>query len=185
MEGSAFSVKVLYQKFEEAVSQRRAVPDEPAIDAKRVRGLVRNYAVQAVQEARKKFDSELDYTEASLDFLETILSRIADLVGDRVPASERLTDEGKMLLKAEGALHYGAYLGEIICKNLGGDWQDTIPGNEIRRIVVVINGQWFDPLECVRVAIKNPQDLSVKKFYFETKKTALFDGVITPATGKQ
>jgi len=84
-----------------------------------------------------------------------------------------------MLLKAERALNYGAYLGETICKNLGGDWQDTIPGSGIRRIVVVSDGMWFDPLEYIRVAIKNPQDLSAKKFYFEAKKTAQFNGVIT------
>lgn len=69
-EGPAFSVKVLSRKFEEAVSQRRAVRDETPIDAKRVRELVRNYAVQAVQDARKKFDFELDYTETSLDAVE-------------------------------------------------------------------------------------------------------------------
>ena len=178
-EGSAFSVRALCQKFEEAVSQRCSVRDEPATGVKRVREFAHNCAVQAVDDAKKKFDLKLDYTEASLEFLETILSRTADLVADRVPATQRLTDQGKMLLKAEGALNYGAYLGEILCKNLGGSWQDIVPGSEVERIVVVAGGAWFDPLECTRVSIVSPrEDISAKKFYFHAKKIAQVDGVI-------
>lgn len=177
--GSAFNVALLCQKFDEAVSQNRAAHDEPGTEVKQVRELVRSYATQAVQDAKNRFDLELDYTEASLDLLERIVSLIGNLLTDCVPVSQRLRNDEKMLLKAQGALCYGAHLGEMICKSLGGDWQATIPGTENRRIVVVIGGQWFDPLEFMRVAIKGSEDMSVKSFYLDAKKTTQFDGVIT------
>jgi hypothetical protein len=82
-------------------------------------------------------------------------------------------------LKAQGALYYGAHLGERMCKNLGGGWQDTIPSTENRRIVVVIGKQWFDPLEVVRMAINGSEDMSVKNFYLDAKKITQCDAVIT------
>lgn len=176
-EGSAFNAQLLCQVFEEAIAQRRTFHE--LAEANKVSELVRNYSIQAVQDARKRFDFTLDYTEASLDFLDKILSRIADLLADRVPATEQLTEDGKKLLKLEGALNYGAYLGEVICKNLGAVWRDTIPGSETHRIIVAIDGKWLDPLEHVGVAIKNPQDSSVKKFYLDAKDTTQFNGVIT------
>ena len=140
---------------------------------------MRNGAVHAIQDAQKRFDIVLDYTEASLDLLEEILLRISDLLTDRGTKPHRLREEEKMLLKAEGAINYGAYLGEVMCKNFGGRWQDTIPGSDIRRIVVVMGQNYFDPLEFVRNAIKDPQKFGVKKFYFDAKKVTQFDGVIT------
>jgi hypothetical protein len=115
----------------------------------------------------------------SVDLLEDILLRIADLVTDSATASHRLLEEEKMLLKAAGALNYGAYLGELMCKNLGGRWQGTIPGSDVARIVVVFDGKYFDPLEYARSTIKNPREFGVKKFYFDAKKVMQFDGVIT------
>jgi len=182
-EGADYNVKALYEKFEEAISQSSASRNEPSTEAETatVGTLVRNGAVHAIQDAQKRFDFALDYTEASLDLLEEILLRISDLLTDRGSAPHRLREEEKMLLKAEGALNYGAYLGEVMCKNLGGRWQDTIPGSDIRRIVVVMGEKYFDPLEFVRNAIKDPQKFSVKKFYFDAKKVTQFDGVITPS----
>jgi len=180
-EGADYNVKVLCEKFEEVISRSSARRNEPSTEAETtaVSALVQNCAVRAIQDAQKRFDFALDYTEASLDLLEEILLRIADLVTDRATASHRLREEEKMLLKAEGALNYGAYLGEVMCKNLGGRWRGTIPGSDIRRTVVEIDGKYFDPLECARNTIKDPREFGVKKFYFDAKKATQFDGVIT------
>jgi len=180
-EGADYNVKLLYERFEEAISLSSASRNEPSTEGETttVSTLVRNGAVHAIQDAQKRFDFALDYKEASLDLLEEILLRISDLLADAVTAPRRLREEEKMLLKAEGALNYGAYLGEVMCKNLGGRWQDTIPGTDTRRIVVVLGAKFFDPLEFTRNAIKNPREFSLKKFYFDAKKVTQFDGVIT------
>jgi hypothetical protein len=180
-EGANYNVKILCEKFEEVISQSIARGKEPSTEAEtgKVSELVRGCAVRAIQDAQKRCDLALDYTEACVDLLEEILRRISDLVTDRATASNRLVEEEKMLLKAEGALNYGAYLGEVMCKNLGGRWQDTIPGSDIRKIVVVIDGKYFDPLEFARNAIRDPREFGVKKFYFDAKKATQFGGVIT------
>jgi hypothetical protein len=180
-EGANYSVKLLFEKFEEVIAQSSACRNEPSIEADtgRISELVQNCAVRAIQDAQKRFDFTLDDTEASVDLLEEILLRIADLVTGSATAPRPLIEEEKMLLKAEAALNYGAYLGEIMCKNLGGRWQGTIPGTDIGRIVVVIDGKYFDPLEYARNTIKDPREFGVKKFYFDAKKVTQFDGVIT------
>jgi len=180
-EGANYSVKILYEKFEEGISQSIASRNEPSAEAETTTAatLVQKSAARAVQDAHKRFDFSLDYTETCLDLLEEILLRISDLLTDRATATHRLREEEKMMLKAEGALNYGAFLGEVMCKNLGGRWQDTIPGSDIRRIVVVIDGRYFDPLELARSAIKDPREFGAKKFYFDAKKITQFDGVIT------
>lgn len=180
-EGADYNVKVLYEKFEEGISQSIASRNEPSEEAETTTAvtLVQKSAARAVQDAQKRFDFSLDYTETCLDLLQEILLRISDLLTDGATATRRLREEEKMMLKAEGALNYGAYLGEVMCKNLRGRWQDTIPGSDIRRIVVVIDGRYFDPLEFARTAIKDPREFGVKKFYFDAKKIAQFDGIIT------
>jgi hypothetical protein len=180
-EGADYNVKALYEKFEEDIARSVASRNEPSTECETATAnvIVRNCATNAIQDARKRFDFALEYTEASLDLLEEIFRRISDLLTDRATPTQRLREEEKVMLKAEGPLNYGAYLGEVMCKNLGGHWQDTIPGSDIRRIVVVIDGRYFDPLEYARVAIKDPREFSVKTFYFDAKKVSQFDGVIT------
>ena len=179
-EGADYSVKALYEKFEASISRSIASRNEQSAEGETptANTLVGNCVANAIQDALKRFDFTLDYTEASLDLLEEILLRISDLLTDGATATQSLREEEKMMLKAEGPLNYGAYLGEVMCKNLGGHWQDTIPGSDIRRIVVVIDGRYFDPLEYARVAIKDPREFSVKTFYFDAKKVSQFDGVI-------
>lgn len=180
-EGADYSVKILYEKFQEGISQSIASRNELSTqtDTTTAVTLVEKSAARAIEDARKRFDFSLNYTETCLDLLGEILLRISDLLTDRATATHRLREEEKMMLKAEGALNYGAFLGEVMCKNLGGRWQDTIPGSDIRRIVVVIDGKYFDPLEFARNAIKDPREFGVKKFYFDAKRITQFDGVIT------
>jgi hypothetical protein len=180
-EGANYNVKVLCEKFEESISRSIASRKELSTEAETSTAitLVQKSAARAIQDAQKRFEFALEFTEPCLDLLAEILLRVSDLLIDGATVTHRLREEEKMLLKAEGALNYGAYLGEVMCKNLGGCWQDTIPRTDIRRIVVVIDGKYFDPLEFVRKAIKDPREFAVKKFYFDAKKITQFDGVIT------
>jgi len=180
-EGASHNVKVLCEKFGENISQSIACQNEPSTEAETSLAitLVQKSAARSIQDAKKRFDFSLDHTEACLDLLEEILVRISDLLTDGRTATQRLRDDEKMMLKAEGPLNYGAFRGEVMCKNLGGRWQETIPGSDIRRIVVVIGGRYFDPLEFVRNAINDPRAFGAKKFYFDAKKTTQSDGVIT------
>ena len=87
---------------------------------------IRDYAQAAVSYARDVAHRQLDYSEGSLQVVELILEKyhhdlprgwFARLL-KRGPSEEEIERMARM---------FGSYLGEVIRRNLGGEWQPEHP----------------------------------------------------------
>lgn len=92
-----------------------------------VEQMVFGYASQAVEQARAA-GVELDYSEASVERLER-------LVGE---AAQRDVDENCKM--------WGAYFGEVVRRQWGGDWSiETYPGGRFATLTLTIQGAKLFP----------------------------------------
>ena len=76
---------------------------------------MRHFAEQAVIDAAQHYKTQLDYTPQSVESIERILDSLAGS-----PAFRRFTDKD---IHAE-ALIFGAYIGEVIRRERGGQWAE-------------------------------------------------------------
>ncbi len=109
--------------------------EEPMSDVT-IADVMRAYAGDAVAYAERRFDLTLDFSERSLEDVDRILSAYRNsglLVPDDLPDAEReeLWNFCKML---------GGYVGEVIIRNIGGEWQTKEVGEGAASISLVING---------------------------------------------
>lgn len=72
----------------------------------------RDHAELALKVAREQFDTDLDYSPESLEWLD---SEVDSLREDGLDAEEA----------AEALFVLGCYLGEVMVRNLGGSWAST------------------------------------------------------------
>lgn len=72
----------------------------------------RDHAELALKVAREQFDTDLDYSPESLEWLD---SEVDSLREDGLDAEEA----------AEALFVLGCYLGEVMVRNLGGSWAPT------------------------------------------------------------
>ncbi len=72
----------------------------------------RDHAAMAVRLAREEWDTELDYSPASLELLDTEIDSMREEGRDGEDAAEVL-------------FVFGCYLGEILARALGGRWVPT------------------------------------------------------------
>ena len=93
-----------------------------AEDAK-VRELAEKSALDAIAFARKNFNVELDYSDASVSHIESIMENFDRNTTRGLPRAEVLAQFAKM---------FGSYIGETYRKNHGGAWGlITHEGNSI------------------------------------------------------
>ncbi|MBL8740776.1 MAG: hypothetical protein JNK04_06775 [Myxococcales bacterium] len=99
------------------------------------------YANDAVALARRS-GVTLDFTEASLDAVDALLGALA---GDdpQEPASDAAYDSAWLSAKI-----YGAYVGQVAIRVMGGAWEAEEIGSGIRPVLVV-DGLRGDPQEKV------------------------------------
>jgi hypothetical protein len=182
--GAQFNIEEFYKKAETVILQRRSAgapqssteagAADPAVD-------MRKKAAEAVLDAQQLFRITLDYSESSLDPLDEALSRLHNLLTDKVPESERLSADEKFLLKPVAAFRYVAYLGEVFCRSLGGEWRNNIPGCRPEFVGVVLGGKLIDPREMVVNCINDPQSWSAKNYYLDQKRTHEVNGAMSGA----
>jgi hypothetical protein len=99
-------------------------------------------AEQVVAEAKRTLGIELDFSETSLAVLD-------QLIGVMRKAVERHPEERKRLLDA-AALKIGAYLGEVLRRHHGGAWARDEPGMPPGMPVVKVGAQCALTLAVVR-----------------------------------
>jgi len=89
------------------------------------RRIAEAYALDAVDFARANFEQHLDWTDQSIQVLESILDRFNREIEQAKPSDQEIMGFAKM---------FGSYLGEVFRKNHGATWGvidhdgDTFPG---------------------------------------------------------
>jgi len=115
------------------------------------------HAEDAVEHARTTFGVELDGTRDSIELLEMIGYTIHRLLAEE---GEQLSDPEFDTL----CTIYGGYLGEVIRKTLGGDWEYDLlaqPGSALISLRLE-QGRVFPPMKWARRIEKgNDEDLRV------------------------
>ncbi len=110
------------------------------------------YAEKAVQAARQ-FSAQLDYSEQSLEEVETILNRLSG----KTPSSEDMAETCKM---------WGSYLGEVVRRRFGGEWTiETYPGKQFATLILTVAGNKLFPTMKVHRRLTQGQDDNVWSFY--------------------
>lgn len=77
---------------------------------------MRRFAEQAVLDAAQHYETRLDYTPESVESIEKILVRLS-----QSPEFGRYTEKDKRA----AALIHGAYIGEVIRRQYGGEWAEN------------------------------------------------------------
>jgi hypothetical protein len=93
--------------------------------------VMQSYAEQAVAAARQQ-QIELDYSEESLQLVETLLDRLQHPAAGAAPADADTEDLCKM---------WGGYLGEVVRRRWGGEWVlETYPGGNVLTVALSTPG---------------------------------------------
>lgn len=127
-----------------------------AADAK-VQKVAEAYALDAVDFARDRFHLPLDWTDVSVQHIETILARFHDEMASAKPSEETILQFAKI---------FGSYVGEVFRRNHGGRWgmvtvgADTVPGIEADK-----NAGRFWPWGKVRNRLVNGVEDNVWHYY--------------------
>lgn len=117
--------------------------------------MMRDCAAEAVGIAQDRFGFVLDYSDASIESLETILAGVS--------ASLDLSDEG---LVEQAVKVWGSYFGETVRRSFGGSW-DLVqyPGRAAAFPTLVIAGSQLYPLMKVYRRFTIGDSENVWKFY--------------------
>lgn len=105
-------------------------------------------AAEAAQTGQEQFGFVLDYSEASVEALETILANIAPglLAGKSAEAGDTGAADDKEAMEQAVKL-WGSYLGEVVRRSFGGEWELVqYPGWAAAVPTLVIAGSQLYPL---------------------------------------
>ena len=81
------------------------------------------YAEDAIDYVRQNFETELDYSEGSVELIEALLSAIHEQMPPEIRA--QITDDGPPPeVIDQFAKMLGGYVGEVMRRNWGGTWKD-------------------------------------------------------------
>jgi hypothetical protein len=132
--------------------------------------VMRAYANDAVAYALRAGKGHLDFSERSLEDVEQILTEQVKsglLVPDALSVSERNELWGfcKMM---------GGYVGEVIIRNIGGDWQTKDLEDGSARVVLVTAGVEGSPPEAIWRVLTEPYKGIVS--YYRGLRVALGHG---------
>lgn len=117
--------------------------------------MMESCAADAVQVAQQEFGFELDYSEASLASLETILSSVSGTL----PIADRDAVE-------EQVKRWGGYFGEVVRRRWLGSW-DLVqyPGGAAAVPTLLVAGSQIFPLMKVYRRLTLGEDENVQRFY--------------------
>ena len=124
-------------------------------DFESIAEMMQSYADRAVQTARDRFGFELDYSEQSIESLETILASVSGSLN--LLENEEVEEQVKL---------WGGYLGEAVRRYWSGAW-DLIqyPGSAAAVPTLVISGSQLYPLLKVYRRLTMGEGENVWKFY--------------------
>lgn len=140
--------------------------------------VMRAYANDALDYAKRRFDVILDFSERSLEDIDLILADYNNsrlLVPDNLSAAER--EELWLFCKM-----MGGYVGEVIIRNIGGEWQmkDMSEGAASIKLVST-GGVEGSPPEAIWRALTEPYKAIVS--YYRGLRAILGHGNETIANG--
>jgi hypothetical protein len=125
----------------------------------KIQQIAEAYALDAVDFARDHFGLSLDGTDASIEQIETILTRFHDEMAAASPTQETILQFAKM---------FGSYVGEVFRRNHGARWgmvtigADTFPGMETDKVAAR-----FWPWGRVQKRLVNGPEDNVWHYYME------------------
>jgi hypothetical protein len=123
--------------------------------------VMRAYAIDAVDYAKRRFDVTLDYSERSLEDIERIL---ADYTGSGLLVPDDLSDAEREELWMFCKM-MGGYVGEVIIRNIGGEWQmKDMSGGAASIKLVSTGGVEGAPPEAIWRALTEPYK-SIVSYY--------------------
>jgi hypothetical protein len=124
--------------------------------------LMAEYAQDAVNAARDKFQIDLDYTLESIDLLDVIIeSQFAatptgwQLLYRRRPSKRKLRTLSKM---------WGGYLGEVLRRQWDGQWLAPTDGPFKGGLTLLVQGTMLSPIAHVHKQLVNGSEASVAAY---------------------
>jgi hypothetical protein len=125
-------------------------------------GLMAEYAQDAADTARDKFQIDLDYSLESIDSLNIILQAQFDamptgwqLLYRFRPSKRKLRTWSKM---------WGGYLGEVIRREWGGQWVEPADGPFKGGVTLLVQGTMLSPIARAHKQLVNGADASVAAY---------------------
>lgn len=117
--------------------------------------MMQKFAEEAVHAARQDYGFDLDYSSASVESLETILSNIL--------REMNTSDKDAVELAVK---RWGGYLGETLRRNIGGSWKMIqYPGRTVSVPAIEVGGSQLYPLMKVYRRLTMGEAENVSKFY--------------------
>jgi hypothetical protein len=109
------------------------------------------YAAEAARVARSQHGVKLDFSEASVERLEQLLSSLESVPADRLEYVTRL---------------WGSYFGEVLRRRYGAAWTMTVyPGSDLAVPTIEVRGSRLYPLSKVHRRLSMGDGESVLAFY--------------------
>lgn len=116
------------------------------------------YAFDAVDYARENMKLTLDWTDQSIQVLESILDLFHQDVGNAKPNEKQIAEFSKI---------WGSYLGEVYRKNHGGTWGLVIHGEQSFPGMRGASGTLFWPWGKVQNRLRNGPEDNVLHYYLD------------------
>ncbi|MEG1001805.1 hypothetical protein [Clostridium sp.] len=123
----------------------------------RLERIFKEASLRAVIFSKKNLGINLDFTEESLSIVDEILE-----IFHKANEAKEVDDDRLLDL----SMTFGGYLGEVISKNIGGDWEE----NDGKMIFLKVNEQKVLPLNIVYKRINIGERASVKGWYYRFKE---------------
>jgi hypothetical protein len=127
-----------------------------AVDDK-IREIAEAYALDAVDFARDNFGLRLDWTDAGVEHVEAMLTRLHNEMSSARPSEDQIFTFAKML---------GSYVGEVFRRNHGARWgMVTFGGDEFPGMQADRTGALFWPWGRVQNRLVNGPEDNVWHYY--------------------
>ena len=123
----------------------------------RLERIFKEASLRAVIFSKKNLGINLDFTEESLGIVDEILE-----VFHKANEAEEVDDDRLLDL----SMTFGGYLGEVISKNIGGDWDE----NDGKMIFLKVNEKNVFPLNIIYKRINIGERASVERWYNKFKE---------------
>ncbi len=124
-------------------------------DFRSIAEMMHSCADSAVETARDRFGFELDYSEASIESLETILATVSTTLN--LLENDQVEEQVKL---------WGGYLGEVIRRYWNGGWDLILyPGGSAAVPTLLVSGSQIYPLLKVYRRLTMGDGENVWKFY--------------------
>ena len=123
----------------------------------RLERIFKEASLRAVIFSKKNLGINLDFTEESLEIVDEILE-----VFHKANEAEEVDDDRLLDL----SMTFGGYLGEVISKNIGGDWEE----NDGKVIFLKVNEKKVLPLNIIYKRINIGERASVERWYNKFKE---------------